>query len=134
MIPKKIKIYRASENSSVDNEGAPVTQELRQIFEVAPLRARVMCSMMAFRAFRPQVFGNLVADDGLKIGDLPEMKIEHEVNERGGVVGGTVSFESCERSLSASISSSVDLEILRNCVCIFPKIYRASNTLLLDDL
>ena len=92
-IPKKIKIYGASENPSVENEVTPVTPELRKIFEVATLRARVMCSMMAFGAFRPQVFGNLVADDGLKIGDLPEMKVEHELNEKGEVVGGTVSFE-----------------------------------------
>lgn len=49
--------------------------------------------MIAFGAFRPEVFGNLVGDEGLKIGDLPEMKIEHETNERGEVVGEVVAFE-----------------------------------------
>jgi hypothetical protein len=91
--PKKIKIYGASETPTVENEVTPVTEELRRIFEVATLRGMVTCSMMAFGAFRPQVFGNLVADDGLKIGDVPELKIEHRLNEKGEVVDGTVSFE-----------------------------------------
>jgi hypothetical protein len=77
----------------VENEVTPVTQELRKIFEVATLRGRAICSMIAFGAFRPEVFGNLVADDGLRIGDLPDLRIEHEVNERGEVTGGKVSFE-----------------------------------------
>jgi hypothetical protein len=91
--PKQIKIYGASEIPTVENEVTPVTEELRRIFEVATLRGMVTCSMMAFGAFRPQVFGNLVADGGLKIGDLPELKIEHKVNEKGEVVDGTASFE-----------------------------------------
>jgi hypothetical protein len=95
--PKKIKIYGASETPTVENEVTPVTEELRRIFEVATLRGMVTCSMMAFGAFRPQVFGNLVADDGLKIGDLPELKIEHKLNEKGEVVDGTVSFATVKR-------------------------------------
>jgi hypothetical protein len=43
-------------------------------------------------AFRPEVFGNMVADDGLRVGDLPEMKVEPEADEKGEVVGGRISF------------------------------------------
>jgi len=92
-LPKRIKIHGASETPTVENEVTPVVHELRKIFEVATLRGRVICSMIAFGAFRPEVFGSLVADDGLRIGDLPEMKIEHEVDETGRVVGGRVSFD-----------------------------------------
>lgn len=91
--PRRIKIYGASENPSVENEVTPVRQELRKIFEVATIRGKATCSMMAFGAFRPEVLGNFVGDDGLKIADLPEMKIQHKVNEQGEVVDGTVSFE-----------------------------------------
>ncbi len=91
--PRRIKLIGASENPSVENEVTPVRQELRKIFEVATIRGKATCSMMAFGAFRPEVLGNFVGDDGLKIGDLPEMKIQHKVNEQGEVVDGTVSFE-----------------------------------------
>jgi len=59
--------------------------------------------MIAFGAFRPEVFGNLVADDGLSVGDFPEMRIEHVTNERGEVIdGGARSFRdaSCCSALS----------------------------------
>ena len=92
-VPGRIKIYGASENPSVENEVTPVRQELRKILEVATLRGKVTCSMMAFGAFRPEVFGNFVGDEGLTVGDLPEMKVEHVVGPQGEVVDGRVSFE-----------------------------------------
>ncbi len=59
---------------------------------MATLRGKVTCSMMAFGAFRPEVFGNFVGDEGLVVGDLPEVKIEHVLDGRGEVVDGKVSF------------------------------------------
>jgi hypothetical protein len=92
-LPKKVKIYGAAETPTVENEVTPVTNELRKIFEVGTLRARAVCGLMAFGAFRPEVFGNLVADDGLRIGDMPELRIEHVTDEKGEVVDGKVSFD-----------------------------------------
>ena len=80
-LPKRVKIYGASETPTVENEVTPVTQELRKIFEVGTLRARAICGLMAFGAFRPEVFGNLVADDGIHV-------------ER---TGGQRTFEPCKR-------------------------------------
>ena len=91
-VPGRIKIYRASENPMVENEVTPVRDELRKILEVATLRGKVTCSMMAFGAFRPEVFGNFTGDEGLVVGDLPEMKVEHVLDGRGDVVDGKVSF------------------------------------------
>ena len=91
-VPGRIKIYRASENPMVENEVTPVREELRRILEVATLRGKVTCSMMAFGAFRPEVFGNFTGDDGLKVRDLPEMKVEPMTNGEGEVVDGRVTF------------------------------------------
>ncbi len=91
-VPGRIKIYRASENPTVENEVTPVREELRRILEVATLRGKVTCSMMAFGAFRPEVFGNFVGDEGLVVGDMPEMKVQHVLDGRGEVVDGKVSF------------------------------------------
>ena len=41
-----------------------ITHELRKIFEVVP-SGEAICVMMAFGAFRPEVFGNVVAADAL---------------------------------------------------------------------
>ena len=91
-IPGRIKVYGASENPTVEDEVTPVREELRRILEVATLRGKVTCSMMAFGAFRPEVFGNFTGDDGLKVRDLPEMKVEPMTNGEREVVDGRVTF------------------------------------------
>ena len=93
-VPGRIKIYRASENPMVENEVTPVREELRRILEVATLRGKVTCGMMAYGAFRPEVFGNFVGDNGLVLGDLPELKVQHVLDGKGEVVDGKVSFGS----------------------------------------
>lgn len=93
-VPGRIKIYRASENPMVENEVTPVREELRRILEVATLRGKVTCGMMAYGAFRPEVFGNFVGDNGLVLGDVPELKVQHVIDGKGEVVDGKVSFGS----------------------------------------
>lgn len=44
--------------------------------------------MFAYGGFRPEVFGNAYGDDGLKISDLPELKLEHELDPEGKLVRG----------------------------------------------
>ena len=92
-IPGRIKVFGSSENPTVEDEVTPVTGELRKILEVATLRGKVTCSMMAFGAFRPEVFGTFMGDEGLRVGDLPEMKVERVTDAKGEVVDGKVTFE-----------------------------------------
>jgi len=104
--PKKIKVFGASDYNKYENEVPPTRQELRRILDVAEKRPKVSISLMAFCGFRPEVQGTLVADDGLKVGDLPDLKIEHELDGAGNVTGGTVSFLNipttvvCRKSIS----------------------------------
>ena len=91
-IPGRVKVYGASENPTVEDEVTPVRNELRRILEVATLRGKVTCSMMAFGAFRPEVFGNFMGDDGLKVEDVKGMKVEQTLDPKGEVAGGRVEF------------------------------------------
>lgn len=104
--PKSVKVYGASDYNKYENEVPPTRQELRRILDVAEKRPKVSISLMAFCGFRPEVQGTLAADDGLKLADIPDLKIEHESDGAGNATGGTVSFLNipatvvCRRSIS----------------------------------
>jgi hypothetical protein len=104
--PKSIRIYGASDYNKYENEVPPTRQELRRILDVAGMRTKVSISLMAFCGFRPEVQGTLVGDDGLRLSDLPDLKIEQEFDGAGNPTGGTVSFANvpatvvCRKSIS----------------------------------
>jgi hypothetical protein len=104
--PKVVRIFGASDYNKYENEVPPTRQELRRILDVAGIRPKVSISLMAFCGFRPEVQGTLVGDDGLRLADLPDLKIEHEFDGAGNSIGGTVSFlnipatVTCRRSIS----------------------------------
>jgi len=58
-----------------DNERVPTRQELHSIFEHADPQKRVCCALMAFSGVRPGVIGNMYGDDGLRLSDIPEMRV-----------------------------------------------------------
>ena len=91
-ITGRVRIKGASENPVYESEVPPKRPELRKILDVAKIRGKAIISMFAYGAFRPEVFGNAYGDDGLKMGDLPDLKVEHELDAEGEVVKGTVSF------------------------------------------
>lgn len=82
-IPRKIKIKDAYKTPTLDNERVPTQDELRRIFLNANLKNRVACVLMAHAGLRPEVIGNYLGTDGLRVRDLPGMK----------VMNGKVSFD-----------------------------------------
>lgn len=70
--------------SGVKVRGADVTYEetalspdqLRAVLGAAGLREKAAVLLMASAGVRPEVLGNFLGDDGLVIGDLPEIEIE----------------------------------------------------------
>ena len=69
------QVRLARDTGIYDNERIPSHQELHSIFEHGDLQKKVCCALMAFSGVRPGVLGNRDADDGLRVSDLPEMKI-----------------------------------------------------------
>jgi hypothetical protein len=65
---------RESTPTLVD-ELAPSPTQVRAVLAKAPLRNRVACAMMAYSGVRPEVVGNYLGDDGLTLGDLPELDL-----------------------------------------------------------
>ena len=77
-LPRKIKIMGAEDAPSLRNERVPTPEELKQIFLAGNSRTRVACALMAFSGLRPQVLGNYLGTDGLKVSDIPDMRIGRE--------------------------------------------------------
>jgi hypothetical protein len=82
-IQQRIKISGRGELIRFADERPPMPDELKKIFNIADLRARVACALVAFSGFRLEVLGDYLGNDGLKICDFPEMRISN----------GTVEFE-----------------------------------------
>ena len=74
-IPGKIRVKGAHQTPTLENERVPTQEELRKIFLNSTPKDRVSCVFMAHSGLRPEVLGNYKGDDGLRIKDLPEMKI-----------------------------------------------------------
>ena len=73
-IDKKIKL------PAIDfvDEVVPTKEELAQILRHCDPRSRVIASLMAFCGLRPESIGNYLGTDGLRIGDLPELKAKSD--------------------------------------------------------
>ncbi|MDG6907802.1 MAG: site-specific integrase [Nitrososphaerota archaeon] len=76
-ITKKIKIADTYRTPTLENEIAPGQQELASVL-FAPTtdsRTRASLSLIAFAGCRPQVQGNKKGTDGLRIGDILDLRI-----------------------------------------------------------
>jgi len=72
-VRQKIRV-RGGEGKYAD-EKPPVPDELRKILDMADARAKAACGLVAFSGLRPEVLGNFLGDDGLKVKDFPEMRL-----------------------------------------------------------
>jgi len=77
ILTRKIKISNSTATPTIENEQVPSQEELARIFRVSPPRIRVAEALMAFADLRPESIGNYDGSDGLRLKDLPELKIEN---------------------------------------------------------
>ena len=82
-VKRKIKIKGSENTPSLKDERVPTNGELKRIFLSGDKKARVASALIAHSGLRIGVLGNYTGNDGLRIGDLPEIRIE----------GGSVDFE-----------------------------------------
>ena len=80
---RKITISNVGRTPTIEDEQIPSKKELSRIFRVSPPRVRVAEAFIALADLRPQVLGDHKGQDGLRLSDLPELRIE----------GDRVSFE-----------------------------------------
>ena len=74
-IKRKIKVKDAERSTTLRNERVPTQEDLKKILGNATIQSRVTCSLMAFSGLRPETIGNYGGNDGLRIGDLPDLEI-----------------------------------------------------------
>ena len=73
-----INIRNENRNMTVEQETIPTNEELDSILQRANLRQRAMIGLIAFSGIRPGAIGNYTGDDGLRIGDIIDLKVNKE--------------------------------------------------------
>jgi PAS domain-containing protein len=74
---RDVKVANAEATPTIENERVPEKEELRTILMSGNPRANSIIVLMAEAGLRPQTLGNKSATDGLRIRDLPELRIEN---------------------------------------------------------
>jgi len=82
-IKRQIKIRGAEDTPSLRDERVPTQDELKKIFLSGDKKTRTASVLVAHTGVRIKTIGNYRGDDGLRVRDLPEMRVE----------GKTVEFE-----------------------------------------
>ncbi len=75
---RKVKVGNTKATPTLEDEEVPTQQELRDLLMAADLRERVAISFVAFSGLRPHVLGNFKGTDGLRLGDLEDLRIGDE--------------------------------------------------------
>ena len=75
-LTRRIKIKNSTATPTIGNEKIPSQDELARILRASPPRIKVAIALMAFAGLRPQSIGNHNGADGVRLKDLPELRIE----------------------------------------------------------
>lgn len=76
IISRKIKIKDTRDTPTLREERVPSQPELKKIFLSGDKQARTACVLLAHSGMRIQVLGDYKGNDGLQIGDFPELSVE----------------------------------------------------------
>ncbi len=71
-----IKVGNRNSTPTIANERVPTSEELKTILCYPKVRARCSIALMAFSGLRPETLANMNGTDGLRLKDLPEIRIE----------------------------------------------------------
>ena len=75
-LTRRIVISNVGRTPTIEDEQIPSKEELSRIFRTSPPRVRVAEAFIALADLRPQVLGDHWGQDGLRVRDLPELRIE----------------------------------------------------------
>ncbi len=76
-IRRRIKVKGKDSTPSLKDKKVPNQQELKKIFLSGDKKTRAAAVLIAHSGVREEVLGDYHGKDGLRVGDLPEMEIQH---------------------------------------------------------
>jgi hypothetical protein len=85
-ITQKIGIPKTDVATKASEEQSPTPDQFGQVLDQANIKQKVDCTLVGFAGLRIETLGDYLGDDGLKVRDLPEIKINSKKK--------TVEFES----------------------------------------
>ncbi len=74
-----IKVRGAQATPTLEKERVPTQDELRRILLAASPRERCAAALLAHAGLRPETLGNYRGTDGLRLGDLPDIRIKGKI-------------------------------------------------------
>jgi hypothetical protein len=77
LLTRRVKIKNSTACPTIANEQIPSREELAKLFRNSSGRMRVAEAPMALADLRPETIRNHNGSDGLRLGDLPEVKGEN---------------------------------------------------------
>lgn len=76
-VTERIKVSDNAKPSKVDQEQSPTPEQLRRVLNAADQKQKVECACVGFAGLREESIGDYLAEDGLKVADLPEMVVDN---------------------------------------------------------
>ena len=76
-LKRRLKIKDRGQNVKFIDEIIPLPDEVQRVLDPANLRQKTCISFIAYAGCREEVLGDIEAENGIKLRDLPEMKIEN---------------------------------------------------------
>ena len=78
VVRMNINIRNENRNMTVEQETIPTNEEMESILQRANLRQKAIIGMIAFSGLRPGAIGNYTGEDGLRIGDIIDLKVDKD--------------------------------------------------------
>lgn len=80
VVKLNLNIKNENRNLNAEKEVVPEKYQLRAVLLRAPKRERVAISLMAFSGLRPISMGNELGLDGLRLGDIPDLNLNGDID------------------------------------------------------
>ena len=77
-VKREIKIMGVEDTPTLKDEKVPTQAELKKIFLSTDMKGRAASVLIAHSGLRLETIGNYLGDDGLRIRDLPDLRVEEE--------------------------------------------------------
>jgi hypothetical protein len=94
-LTRRLKIKDRGQNVKFVDERIPLPNEVQRILDAGDLRQKVCVVFVAYAGCREEVLGDIEGKNGLRLRDMPELKIEDRNGkpmDEDGVTNGKVSF------------------------------------------